>query len=70
MNPLSVAMFAAGAAGSKSKDARIVELEARIAELEAALRAIMEAHGPGTLASDEIYYQALTALLGQNDKEG
>lgn len=33
MNPLSVAMFAAGAAGSKAKDARIAELEAALREI-------------------------------------
>ena len=40
----------------------------RIEALEAALRAIMEAHGPGTLASEEIYDQAVTALNGPRPK--
>lgn len=43
--------------------------EERIAELEAALRAIMDAHGPGTLASEAIYEQAVTALNGPRPVE-
>ena len=40
------------------------ECAERIAELEAALGAILDHHGPGTLGTEEIYEQAATALYG------
>lgn len=42
----------------------LVAADQKLKKLEGALRAIMEAHGPGTLASDEIYEQACVALNG------
>lgn len=53
-------------ADSLSKD--LHDAADRLEALEAALRAIMEAHGPGTLASEEIYEQAVTALNGPRPK--
>lgn len=40
------------------------EAARRIEELEGVLRDIMEAHGPGTLATDELYERAVTVLNG------
>ena len=39
----------------------VAEIE-RLRRIENALQAIMEAHGPGTLASDELFAHAVEAL--------